>query len=290
VRELPEGTWPVENLFDEENAVALGRRTDKVFRAIKNDIAGWTPQLRNRKIEQLAWVIAAMNTGHGPDWLGVCEVENRFVVDRLVERVNATLPAPRSYAVVHADTGDARGIDVAFIYDDTLLRVPLPLVESVFFHVVMHRNATREIVQVNFKTTTAAVRTWAVFGNHWPSRRGSQVESEGLPRHCRGDAGLFPPAGSGGAWTQDTGAGAPASIQRSVRKYAQPQARGGLDSRTFGGDHVQQHIEPKSLVCEAFLHSLEPILRGLRVYLLGLPLQQRIGRAHPQPFRCRLLI
>lgn len=32
----------VENLFDEENAVALGRRTDKVFRAIKNDIAGWT--------------------------------------------------------------------------------------------------------------------------------------------------------------------------------------------------------------------------------------------------------
>jgi hypothetical protein len=27
--------WNVENLFDEENAVALGRRTDKVFRAIK---------------------------------------------------------------------------------------------------------------------------------------------------------------------------------------------------------------------------------------------------------------
>jgi hypothetical protein len=45
--------WNLENLFDEENAVALGRRTDKVFRAIKNDIAGWTPQLRDRKIEQL---------------------------------------------------------------------------------------------------------------------------------------------------------------------------------------------------------------------------------------------
>jgi hypothetical protein len=29
--------------------------------------------------------------------------------------------------VVHADTGDACGIDVAFIYDDTLFRVPLPL-------------------------------------------------------------------------------------------------------------------------------------------------------------------
>jgi predicted extracellular nuclease len=145
--------WNLENLFDEENAVALGRRTDKVFRAIKNDIAGWTPELRDRKIDQLATVIAAMNSGQGPDLLGVCEVENRFVVERLVERVNAKLLAPRSYAVVHADTGDARGIDVAFIYDDTLFGVPLPLQESVFFHVVMRRNATREIVQVNFKTT-----------------------------------------------------------------------------------------------------------------------------------------
>ena len=30
--------WNLENLFDEEDAVALGRRTDKVFRAIKDDI------------------------------------------------------------------------------------------------------------------------------------------------------------------------------------------------------------------------------------------------------------
>jgi hypothetical protein len=78
-------------------------------------------------------VIAAMNTGQGPDLLGVCEVENRFVVDRLLERVNAALPAARSYDVVHADTDDARGIDIAFIYDDTLFQVPLPLEESVFF-------------------------------------------------------------------------------------------------------------------------------------------------------------
>jgi hypothetical protein len=68
---------------------------------------------------------------------------------------------------------------VAFIYDDTLFQVPLPLEDSVFFHVVMRRHATREIVQVNFKTTTAGARTWAVFGNHWPSRSGGQFESAG---------------------------------------------------------------------------------------------------------------
>ena len=170
--------WNLENLFDEEDAVALGRRTDKVFRTIEGDIAGWTPRLRDRKIHQLASVIAGMNTRRGPDLLGVCEVENRFVVDRLVDAVNATLPVPRSYAVVHADTDDARGIDVAFVYDDTVLEVPGPPEESVFFHVVMRRNATREIVQVNFRTTTTG-RTWALFGNHWPSRSGGQHESAG---------------------------------------------------------------------------------------------------------------
>ena len=80
----------------------------------------------SRKFDQLASVIAAMNTERGPDLLGGCEVENRFVVDRLVDKVNATLPAPRSYAVVHADTGDARGIYVAFNYDDTLFQAACP--------------------------------------------------------------------------------------------------------------------------------------------------------------------
>ena len=60
-----------------------------------------------------------------------------------------------------------------------LFLVPPPPEESVFVYVVMRRHATREIVQVNFKTTTAAALTWAVFGNHWPSRSGGQFESEG---------------------------------------------------------------------------------------------------------------
>jgi hypothetical protein len=75
---------------------------------------------------------------------------------------------------VHADTEDARGIDVAFIYDSTLFDVPAG---ETFFHVVMRRNATREILQVNFQTDHG--RTWSVFGNHWPSRSGGRYESAG---------------------------------------------------------------------------------------------------------------
>src|SRR6266545_6758157 len=115
-----------------------------------------------------------MNGGAGPDLLGVCEVENRFVLDLLVAGVNTPLPG-RNYDIVHADTEDARGIDVAFIYDSDLFVAPPA---EVFFHVVMRRNATRELVQVNFQTHKN--RTWTVFGNHWPSRSGGQFESAGF--------------------------------------------------------------------------------------------------------------
>src|SRR4051812_30341013 len=124
------GWWNLENLFDEENSP---RRTKKVARVIKDDIAGWTPQLRDRKISQLASVIAQMNGGAGPDLLGVCEVENRFVLDLLAGQIHDRLPG-RAYDIVHADTDDARGIDVAFLYDNSRLEAPAG---EVFFHVVM---------------------------------------------------------------------------------------------------------------------------------------------------------
>ncbi|MET1133856.1 MAG: hypothetical protein ABWX60_10590, partial [Aeromicrobium sp.] len=172
--------WNVENLFDEEKAPAT-RRTEKVRRAIGNDLKGWTRTLRNRKIDQLASVIAQMNDGAGPDLLGVCEVENRFVLNLLVANVEKRLQG-RHYGIAHADTDDARGIDVAFLYDTSVLEAPP---SETFFHVIMRRNATRELVQVNFRTKHGG-HTWAVFGNHWPSRSGGQFESAGY-RHIAGE-------------------------------------------------------------------------------------------------------
>ena len=114
-----------------------------------------------------------MNGGSGPDLLGICEVENEFVVERLTDRVNAQLPT-RGYEIVHADTVDERGIDVAFLFDPSLFAAPPT---ERFQHIVMRRTATREIFQVNFETHRT--RTWAVFGNHWPSRSGGTLESAG---------------------------------------------------------------------------------------------------------------
>lgn len=160
--------WNLENLFDHRDAP----RSEKLQRAIGPDLANWTVALRDRKIGQLASIIRQLGQGNGPDLLGVCEVENAVVLQLLVDQLNAA--TGRHYSFVHADTQDQRGIDVALIFDPALFVAPL---NERFQHVVMRRTATRDIVQVNF--TTHRGRTWAVFGNHWPSRSGGRYESEG---------------------------------------------------------------------------------------------------------------
>jgi predicted extracellular nuclease len=133
--------WNVENLFDIEGSP---RREEKVARAIGKDIKGWTQALLDKKVSQLAAFIQTMNGGRGPDILGMSEVENRYVLELLVQ---ALAPLKRNYAIVHHDTQDNRGIDVAFIYDSKKFSV-----EATFNHFIMRRNATRDILQVNFLT------------------------------------------------------------------------------------------------------------------------------------------
>ena len=55
-----------------------------------------------------------MNGGRGPDVLGVCEVENRKVVEMLVAKL---APLGRKYEIVHQDSPSDRGIDCAILYD-----------------------------------------------------------------------------------------------------------------------------------------------------------------------------
>ena len=163
--------WNLENLFDIENSP---RRTDKVARALGKSIKGWTQALLDRKITQLSSIVQQMNLNRGPDLLGICEVENKFVVELLIQSL-ALLG--RNYQVIHSDSPDQRGIDVAFIYDKNLFKVPLPLEDNVFSHFVLRRTATRDILQVTFQTV-AHQRQLIVLGNHWPSRSGGQAESE----------------------------------------------------------------------------------------------------------------
>ncbi len=157
--------WNVENLFDVEQADS---RPAWLQKQLASEPRGWTAAVLGKKIAQLASVIQRMNDGRGPDLLGVCEVENANVLRMLVEALD--LPH-RDYAVAHHDGSDNRGIDVAFIFDTKRYRAG-----ELFHNVIQKRNATRDILQVNFQLK-ATGDTFVVFGNHWPSRLGGVFES-----------------------------------------------------------------------------------------------------------------
>ncbi|HHT9125573.1 MAG TPA: endonuclease/exonuclease/phosphatase family protein [Candidatus Brocadiia bacterium] len=157
--------WNVENLFDVVNSP---RRTDKLRRVLDGELTGWSASVLNRKVQQLASIIRQMNQDRGPDILGVCEVENDYVLRLLVDNLNI---AGRNYNIEHHDMSDRRGIDVAFIYDQNFFTV-----EGQFSHFIVKSTATRDLFQVNFRTISNNLLI--LIGNHWPSRRGSQYETE----------------------------------------------------------------------------------------------------------------
>ena len=164
--------WNLENLFDVDNS---SERPDWLKKKLASELKGWNATVLNKKLKQLGSIISQMNGGAGPDVLGVCEVESRGVLVKLVDALKATLPN-KDYGIVHADNKDARGIDVAFIYDKQLFYAPSA--KDIFNHVVLKRNATRDIVQVNFKAKTPAKEDLVLIGNHWPSKLGGDLESE----------------------------------------------------------------------------------------------------------------
>ena len=157
--------WNVENLFETSS---FAGRSDRLHAALRSELVGWTAVVLARKIAQLASILVQMNASRGPDLLGVCEVENAAVLGRLV---TALSPLGRNYRVMHHDSEDGRGIDVAFVYDADRFTA-----EEDFHYVVLKRSTTRDIYQVNFRTPKG--RVLSVIGNHWPSRTGGRYESE----------------------------------------------------------------------------------------------------------------
>lgn len=161
--------WNLENLFDEKDA-PLTRRSEDLKRKIKADLVDWTPEVLDTKVSQLASIINQMNDGHGPDILGVCEVENDHVLKLLVGKINTG----KEYGLIHHDMGDKRGIDVAFIYNKNKFEFND---QEFFHHTVIKRYPTREIVQATVINKTTG-RELILLGNHWPSRSAGQYESE----------------------------------------------------------------------------------------------------------------
>ncbi len=146
--------WNAENLFDTQDDPDVEFDEEFTPEAPKE----WTPERLERKLENLAGVIRKMNGGRGPDVLGLCEVENRTVVEMLVKKL-ASLG--RSYEIVHQDSPSDRGIDCALVFDVDRFGLA-----DKRFHFV-DAGKTRDIVEARLRRDDADL---FVFVNHWPSR------------------------------------------------------------------------------------------------------------------------
>jgi predicted extracellular nuclease len=151
--------WNVENLFDTID----GPNMDEDF--LPNGNYKWTSQIYLAKIDNLARVISDINA----DIIGLCEVENYSVLVDL----NKKLGDKFSYEILHYDSPDERGIDVALFYNSN----KFDHVSSKPHHVNLgSKDKTRDILEVRLYSYDAK-DTFSFYVNHWPSRRGGAIES-----------------------------------------------------------------------------------------------------------------
>jgi predicted extracellular nuclease len=156
--------WNVENLFDTFDDP---NKQDEEF--LPDGTKEWTNERFDDKLYKLSRIILAMNNYRGPDILGVCEVENEYVLTALV---NKYLP---EYKIAHSESPDNRGIDVALLYKEQLFELVSIKGDTV---TLPDKYPTRLILNVKLKLTNNYKNEISFYVNHWPSRRGGEAESE----------------------------------------------------------------------------------------------------------------
>ena len=80
----------------------------------------WTEAIYEAKLKNMAKVISEIGvdiSGTSPAIIGVSEIENRRVLEDLV---NQEPLLKKNYGIVHFDSPDRRGIDVALLYQKKL--------------------------------------------------------------------------------------------------------------------------------------------------------------------------
>ncbi len=132
----------------------------------------WTINRFNAKLNAVFKVIAAAGESEPPDIIAFAEIENRFVLEQMV---TATPLLKYNFTIVHNDSPDSRGIDVALVYRPEKLKQIRT--EFIAVHLTgKSKRSTREILYMSFLLKHGD--TVHLFINHWPSRSGGQLASE----------------------------------------------------------------------------------------------------------------
>lgn len=172
------GFYNLENLFDTEDDTTI---RDEDFTP-KGQYA-WGAEKYQNKLTNMAHVIADLGTSVSPDGcavLGVCEVENKKVLEDLVAEEKIK---DRAYKIIHYDSPDRRGIDVGFLYQEKYFKPTNSVSHQLNFQ-----------SDPDYKTRDQLVVSGEMDGDkvsfivaHWPSRSGGMEKSQ--PRRI--DAALL---------------------------------------------------------------------------------------------------
>lgn len=163
--------YNLENLFDTINN---NGKYDKEFSP--DGARQWNGEKYRMKLHNMAYAISQMRsriTPMGPAFIGVSEIENRSVLDDLVAQPEI---ADMHLQVVHHDSPDRRGVDVAALYNPRYFR--LHSVSNSLLSIPSNPNfRSRDQMCV---TGVMGADTLSVIVNHWPSRMGGQQQSNYL--------------------------------------------------------------------------------------------------------------
>jgi endonuclease/exonuclease/phosphatase family metal-dependent hydrolase len=162
--------WNVENFFDYYDGETGD--SDREFSSM--GARHWTKKKFYAKCDAVAKTVfwLADRYGRMPDVIGLAEVENRGVLTRML---SSTLMRKYDYGIVHRESGDRRGIDVALLYRKSVMDT----LSTSFVTPIYEGNPmqTRDILHARMSLADGSVADFIV--NHHPSKFGGEEESRG---------------------------------------------------------------------------------------------------------------
>lgn len=154
------GFYNIENLFDTTDDPSI---QDEEF--LPGGTYGWTADRYQQKLNNMAKAIAAIS----PDLLGLCEIENRKVLEDLIRQPQL---ATKRYQIAHVDMDDLRGVDVALLYRPQVFK-PFLIKKIKIKDPLEPEFLTRDILWIKGLISDDTLH---VAVNHWPSRRGGKED------------------------------------------------------------------------------------------------------------------
>jgi len=162
--------WNTENFFDpfDDSLTA-----DEEY--LPGHIRGWNYTRYKTKRNNVYKVISTIGAWSPPELVGLAEIENRQVLNDLIYK---TPLVQYDYRIIHAESPDPRGIDVALLYRKSRFR----LICQEFISVKLNGSLASKTRDILYACGMAQEDTLHVFVNHWPSRLGGQIASD--ERRC----------------------------------------------------------------------------------------------------------